>query len=255
MARLRPQTTTSLVELIAKEIKVSILSGTLRPGEPFSIAELSNELDVSHIPVREALRRLEADGLVRLRPSRSAIVTPLSVEELAEIYQLRLLVEVDLAARSAPSYTSEQLELIESLCEEIRKPHGGAADPRDRETHHRFHENLLLPAAGEQARRILWRLWEAADRYIGLVYDARPMGPEEPYRRHRLLVLAAQKKRGPVMRKALAEHLGESLEYMMASLEVLLVAGDDAVSSGRARGVVDSGANGEPAAAAKAVVR
>ncbi len=231
MPRMRPQTTTSLVELIAKEIKVSILSGTLRPGEPFSIAELSNELDVSHIPVREALRRLEADGLVRLRPSRSAIVTPLSVEELTEIYQLRLVVEVDLAARAAPSYTTQQLELAESLCEDLHKPHG-AANPHEREVHHRFHENLLLPAAGEHANRILWRLWEASDRYIGLVYDARPIAPQEPYRRHRLLLQAAQTKRGPVMRKALADHLGESLEYMMASLDVVLSEADGAAPEG-----------------------
>jgi DNA-binding GntR family transcriptional regulator len=238
MARLRPQTTTSLVELIAQEIKVSILSGALRPGEAFSITELASELDVSHIPVREALRRLEADGLVQLRPSRSAIVTPLSLDELEEIYRLRVAIETDLAARSARSYTTSQLELAERLCEELRAVGHGwvhAADPRERDVHHRLHETLLKPAAGPRSSRILWQLWEGADRYIGLVYDGRPIAPEEPYRRHVELVEAAKQKRAPVIRRAIAQHLNESLDYMRDALAgVLAEPSDDEASQGAA---------------------
>jgi DNA-binding GntR family transcriptional regulator len=224
VARLRPQTTPSLVDLIAQEIKGSILSGTLRPGEPFSITELATELDVSHIPVREALRRLESDGLVQLRPSRSAIVTPLSLEELEEIYRLRLAIETDLAARSARSYTDQQLELAANLCEELRAVGHGlrASDALERAVHHRLHETLLQPAAGPRASRIMWQLWEGADRYIGLVYDGRPIPADEPYRRHMELVEAAKQKRAAVMRQAISRHLNESLAYMMDVLTGLL---------------------------------
>ena len=174
MARLRPQPATSLVDRVTHEIKQSILAGGLRPGEQFSIAELSEELDVSHIPVREALRRLEGDGLIVLRPGKSAIVTPLSIEELEETYTLRLLLEPDLAGRSAPQYTTEQLELLEQLCEEFRINH----PPRD--PHRRFHELLVTPASGPHATVILRRLWDAADRYVSLVYDGRPVQATSP---------------------------------------------------------------------------
>lgn len=230
MARLRPQPATSLVDRVTHEIKQSILAGGLRPGEQFSIAELSEELDVSHIPVREALRRLEGDGLIVLRPGKSAIVTPLSIEELEETYTLRLLLEPDLAGRSAPQYTTEQLELLEHLCEAFRinRP------PED--PHRRFHELLVTPASGPHSTVILRRLWDAADRYVSLVYDGRPVSADEPYRRHRLLVEAAKRKRGPGMRKVLAEHLSWSEDYMLSSLPALISAdGADATADAAAR--------------------
>ena len=228
MARLRPQSATSLVERVTQEIKASILAGALRPGEQFSIAELCEELDVSHIPVREALRRLEADGLVTLRPGKSAIVTPLSIEELTEVYKVRLLLEPDLAGRSAPNYTTEQLDLLERLCEELRPPADGTAHDQHVKAHRRFHELLVSPAAGPHASVILSRLWDAAHRYVSLVYDGRPRPAEEPYRRHREIVAAAHRKRGPGMRKILAEHLATNEEYMLSSLTPLLSAADGA---------------------------
>ena len=238
MARLRPQPATSLVDRVTHEIKESILGGGLRPGEQFSIAELCEELDVSHIPVREALRRLEGDGLVVLRPGKSAIVTPLSIEELEEIYTLRLMLEPNLAGRSAPKYTTEQLELLEQLCEEEFR----LKYPLPPEPHRRFHELLLTPAAGPHASVILRRLWDASDRYVSLVYDGRPVPIEEPYRRHREIVEVAKRKRGPSMKKALAEHLSSNEAYMLSSLTPLLsedgpaaAGADGAAGTGRPR--------------------
>lgn len=190
----------------------------MHPGEQFSIGELSEEMDVSHIPVREALRRLEADGLVQLRPGRRAIVTPLSVEELDEVYRLRLLIEPDLAGRSARHYTDEQLERAARACEKL-----GVADPnggnlRDIDAHHELHQILLSPAAGPHSVRIMERLVGVSDRYVGLVYDARPVAFDEPYRRHLALVEAAQTRSAPAMRKALTAHLSENLQYMKSWL-------------------------------------
>ena len=206
------------MERIVREIKSSIVAGDLRPGEQFSIGELSTDMGVSHIPVREALRRLEADGLVTLRPGRRAIVTPLSIEELMEVYRLRLLIEVDLAGRSARHYTDEQLQLARTACERL-----GVADPnggnlRDPEAHHQLHELLIAPAVGPHALRITQRLMDVSDRYVGLVYDARPVAFDEPYRRHLELVEAAETRSAPAIRKALTAHLSENRDYMKAWL-------------------------------------
>jgi DNA-binding GntR family transcriptional regulator len=231
VARLKPQTPQPLVDRIVREIKGSIVSGDLHPGEPFSIGELATELDVSHIPVREALRRLEADGLVLLRPGRSAIVTPLSLDELAEVYRLRLLVEVDLAGRSARAYTDEQLGLAEHYCERL-----GVADPngsnlRDPEAHHALHHLLLTPAAGPHSMKIVQRLMDISDRYVGLVYEARPVPFDEPYRRHLELVEAAKERSARAMRKALTAHLSENLAYMQSSLGPLLEPAEELAAS------------------------
>src|ERR1700730_16623118 len=63
-AAVRPIERESIVENAAREIRRSVLAGVLRPGQSCSIGELSAQLHVSHIPVREALRRLESEGLV-----------------------------------------------------------------------------------------------------------------------------------------------------------------------------------------------
>jgi len=212
-AQSEAQNAAPLVERIAREIKNSIVVGDLRPGEQFSIGDVASRFAVSHIPVREALRRLAADGLIELRPGRSAIVTRLNLAELEELYRLRLLIEVDLAGRSAPSYSDGQLAIMASACERL---HGSDSAPGmcDPDAHHLLHQVLLRPAAGPHSLRTMQQLMDVTDRYIGLVYDARPLDREEPYRRHRILVEAAALRSGHAITKALTAHLKESLGYI-----------------------------------------
>ena len=70
----RPIASRSVTELVTAELRRSILSGALAPGQSFSLREIAGLLNVSFIPVREALRNLEADGLVVIQPGRSATV-------------------------------------------------------------------------------------------------------------------------------------------------------------------------------------
>ena len=83
----------SAVDRVTAEVRRLVLNGSMAPGSSFSIADLSDRLRVSAIPVREALRRLDAQGLILLRPGRSAIVNPLDVDELRGIYRLRRAID------------------------------------------------------------------------------------------------------------------------------------------------------------------
>jgi DNA-binding GntR family transcriptional regulator len=210
---MKPVAHTSMVERVTRELRHAVLAGKLRPGQSFSITQLCTELGVSHIPVREALRRLESQGLVELRPSRSGVVTPINVEDLTEIYTLRIRIEADLIARSAPLYTDDDLEVLNEalLAMELE-----AADPQSDEFwawHNKFHWQLLEPAAGAWTARILGPLWHAAERYIRLFYveDNQILGAMGE---HRELYEAATGRSSRGIGEVLETHLHENFTML-----------------------------------------
>src|SRR3984957_16540896 len=97
----RPIESRSLSEQVTNEIRRSILAGGLPPGQSLSLRKLAEKLDVSFIPVRDALRVLEAEGLVVNPPGRSATVAPLDLAELPALYPARRLLHPHPPRRTA----------------------------------------------------------------------------------------------------------------------------------------------------------
>jgi DNA-binding GntR family transcriptional regulator len=196
----------SAVDLVTAEIRRAVLTGTLAPGEQFSIRDLAEQLGVSHIPIREALRRLESQGLILLPQARSASVAPLSVADMDAIYRLRYVVELPLAGASAGRRSPDEIERLNSLLELSRN-----VDPDvSWQAHYDFHEALVHPAANEWDGRILHTLWVAAERYTHLVFDPTQITDAERARRyetHRVLRDAALIDDAGAMSEALRMHL------------------------------------------------
>lgn len=199
--------TQSLVDLVLEEVRRSILDGSLAPGAAVSIAELSDRLGVSHIPVREALRRLEGEGLVVLRRGRAATVAPLSRRDLEEVLELRALVEADTLARAVRLYTPRDLAAIEQAWELL---HIGPDDDVEAifSRHQEFHRVLVRPAADEWRRRILDILWQAGERYVRLLIissDSSP-NPDRVRDAHTALLEAARSRSAREIRRAALDH-------------------------------------------------
>jgi DNA-binding GntR family transcriptional regulator len=205
----------SAVDLVLHEIRRSILNGDLPPGRPFTVPALTEQLGVSHVPVREALRQLEAQGLVVLSPSRSAIVTPLDPDDLRAIYRLRMTVEPELAALAAPQRTDHDLDELERLVRETfeKVPGEDFWDP-----HREFHAALIRPAASGWDLRLLHPLWDASERYTRLVFD--PVEDPEAFAAHRKhvhdeLVDAARSRDPERVRAGVREHLEANMATML----------------------------------------
>lgn len=196
----------SLVDRVCEAVRQSIISGRLHPAEVLSISDLATDLGVSHSPVREALQRLASQGLVELRPARSAIVAPLDVEELAEIYRIRKLLEVDTAGRACPMLSAEDLELIEREFKLLSRASAGSEDVW---THHDgFHRALMRPALSPLLERVITDQWHAGERYIRIVYaDSEVFASRSTGERHKALLEAAHSGKEARMREALLEHL------------------------------------------------
>jgi DNA-binding GntR family transcriptional regulator len=104
-------------ELIADAIRSSILRGHFRPGDKLDQQEIADELAVSKIPVREALRTLDAEGMITMIPNKGAVVTERTVEELSELYFIRGVLEGAAAERAAVHLDNERLENMKSIIE------------------------------------------------------------------------------------------------------------------------------------------
>jgi DNA-binding GntR family transcriptional regulator len=120
----------TMTDAVYEQLKAAIVELRIPPGAPLREAEIAQGLSVSKTPVREALGRLEQDGLVTLNSFRSAAVTDYTARDLQEIYELREIIEVA-AARAAAESMSEKgladLGRIASECVRLNAQGGAAA--------------------------------------------------------------------------------------------------------------------------------
>src|ERR1700754_1600677 len=105
----------SIPESLRDSLRERILNGEFREGEALIQDAIAQEYDVSRMPVREALRQLEAAGLVRIEVHKGAVVTSIPTEQIAELYDLRALMECDLLAHSIPLLTEAHLSNAQSV--------------------------------------------------------------------------------------------------------------------------------------------
>jgi len=113
-----PITVTSYV---VKTIRDGILSGHYPFGSRLDQKELTEELNVSIIPLREGLRQLEVEGLIRINPRRGAFVVDLSIENLNEIYLIRMTLEELATHLAVPNINSEKLDQLRDLVTRMEK--------------------------------------------------------------------------------------------------------------------------------------
>lgn len=216
----RPIESRSVAELVTAELRRSILSGALAPGREFSLREVAGMLNVSFIPVREALRSLEAEGLVINRPGRSSLVAPLDLDDLHAIYRLRNELEPEIAARACHLITDAELDRLDQHATAFGEEKLGIDEVYD--AHHAFHLALLRPATTEWDVRILGTLWRAAERYIRIGFGLLDADPREHGRRehaHHDLVEIFRRRDAAAVRQGVRDHLAHNEQIARRALE------------------------------------
>ncbi len=110
-----------VTDWVYEELKSAIVDLRLAPGDPLREATLADQLGVSKTPVREALTRLEQEGLVETTSFKGAVVTGYSRQDLLEIYELRELLENAAARTAAESMSDADRDRLDRICRESRK--------------------------------------------------------------------------------------------------------------------------------------
>jgi DNA-binding GntR family transcriptional regulator len=158
----------TVTEAVAEALRERILAGTYAEGENLRQDALATELGVSRIPIREAFRQLEAEGLVTLHAHRGAVVSSLSLDEIAELFDLRALLEPDLLARAIPLMTEEDLAAAGAILETYDHSLNDADVHAWGEINSEFHLALYRPSGRTRSLGLVQSLLGNTDRYTRL---------------------------------------------------------------------------------------
>ncbi|QZY97681.1 GntR family transcriptional regulator [Pantoea dispersa] len=152
----------STADMLAKELKLLINSGSLQDGDRLVERELASQFSVSRIPMREAIRQLEREGLVEVYRNRGAVVKTLTASDVDEIYQIRALLEGEAIFQSMQYMDSETI----TRAELVHKLLGGASEPKQQGLYNReFHELLYRKCKNHHLLGMINALREQIERY------------------------------------------------------------------------------------------
>jgi DNA-binding GntR family transcriptional regulator len=201
-------------ELVAAVLREAITAGALKANQPLPQDEIAAQLRVSHIPVREALRQLQSEGLVSYQANRGATVTALTTEEIDEIYDIRGILESAAIRRAAPRLSKETLEearrTLEAAERATESSVWGALDVD-------FHR--LVYALDDRPRldELITGLLRRVDRYWtlhGLMLKHRDTFDRE----HRAILEALQHRDGEVAAHILEQHLSGAARLLVGEM-------------------------------------
>jgi len=146
-------------------VRDRILTGQIRPETPVRQDALSAELGVSKIPLREALTRLEQDGLVSSLPNRGYVVRPITPDEADEVFALRVSLEPEATALGA-ARADEQQHRIAKVTFDLLEAESQIAGPRVAVLNREFHMALIRPCGRLVTIQLMERLHLLAERYV-----------------------------------------------------------------------------------------
>lgn len=209
----------SVVDSLCVEIRKSILTGKYPPGTVLRQEELAQQYSVSRVPLREAFSRLEAEGYLLLRPRRGYSVASLNQDEIAEIFDLRMVIESHAAQIATLNRTPEDIRAVEEIVGKME-----ALDPALPDYHgqwcdlnREFHERLIRPCARPRLLKIALQLRDNVEPYIRLE-SSMTGSSSEPDRDHREMLQAFTEGNGDLMGALSAAHCGRTANRLLRSL-------------------------------------
>jgi DNA-binding GntR family transcriptional regulator len=194
---------------IADVLRDAILTGEFDDGEELNQVALAKHFGVSRVPIREALRQLQAEGLVSAKAHQRTVVTSLSIDRVMEILEIRALLETHLLERTSPKLQPSDIERMRELCAEM-----------DEITEHQawlqknleFHQALYARADASFTLALLEQLSARVGRYL---HRWSPRGVErnkEANAEHWAIVRAIEAGDTRTARKELSAHIAHTGE-------------------------------------------
>ncbi len=212
----RPQTAQ---QFVLEELRRAITSGDLRPGGQIRQDALAARFEVSRVPLREALKSLEAEGLVVHHIHRGYFVAELSLDDLEEIYRIRTLLETEavrLAVARMPDGTVATLERIQH---EVERAADEGDVPGMAAANRLFHFTLIEASGMPRLVRLIATLWDSTDAYRSLYYTEDPHR-KQAVREHRAVISALRHGDEEAAIRWLDEHRAHAVAALRRVLDL-----------------------------------
>ncbi|HCT5903092.1 TPA: GntR family transcriptional regulator [Klebsiella pneumoniae] len=158
----------SLPEALAESLRERILNGEFKEGDALVQETIAAEYEVSRMPVREAIRQLEASGLVVTKMHKGAFVNSIPVDQISELFELRALLECEIFAHAIPRMNSAHISTAQNVLGQLEDAYHRKDIKLWGKLNWEFHRSLYVPAERVQTLQIIQGINVQTDRYIRL---------------------------------------------------------------------------------------
>ena len=215
-------------DLIADSLREAILTGAFQDSEVLSQVELARHFGVSRVPVREALRQIQAEGLISVEAHHRVRITGLTIERVNEIFDMRSILETHLLRKAFPHIDAPRLKRLDDINNDMTSLRDHRAWlQRNRD----FHQALYEPSGAHMTMTLVEQLAARNERYLHLWSAGRGVQrPSEAQGEHHEIVVALRKRDLPRARAVLKAHIEgtrRSVERLFAERAALTDPNDD----------------------------
>ena len=212
-----------LQQWVAERLRTDILTGRLRPGEWLRQERLAQEYGVSQMPVREALKKLAAEGLVEHVPYRGARVVEFAPEDVQDLYACRAFIESMAARFAAQNISTEEVEELA----ELQRRMAACRTPEDlveyRELNRQFHSAIFAASRRSYLVRTLAQLWAAFPTMLWsnvprVATDSLPSRDQPDIQEHAAIVAALRARDADAAEQAVRHHIETAGHELLAAV-------------------------------------
>lgn len=154
-----------LRDVVFENLRTAILEGDLKAGQRLMEVQLAEQLGVSRTPIREAIRKLELEGLVVMLPRKGAYVANMSFKDLIDVLEIRSSLEGLAASLAAERLREEDISDLERVAKEFEKSVREADIDNVLKKDVEFHEKIFLMANNKKLYQLITSLWEQVHRF------------------------------------------------------------------------------------------
>lgn len=207
-----------LRELVTDNIRQAIINGDFPPGMRLMELQLAAEMGVSRTPVREAIRKLELEGLIVMIPRRGAYVANISIKDINEVYEIRTALDILAAGLAAERINEEELEAMERNLIAIRPSIEAMDIPKIVEADSAFHDIIYKASRNERLISIISNLREQITSIRGrsMLYEGRL---QDMLDEHRMIVDAIAQGNPEAAQKAVQTHMENAERTLLKTIE------------------------------------